>query len=218
MRTTLLAACLLVAGLWVRGAQADIYSWVDDDGVRHISNVNPPPGAEVFLRTPAAPSPALAGKARAQRATSTFEEDLRARENERLREHRTALGDRLAETEEKVEAAQRALERAQERLVAARARYESDRRFAGSLVYGTRIVVTPRHDRFRRHKPSHVKHARGSIFLDRPFRLGAITIPLFNARDHFRKPQRRWDPEKHRRPVNGKPHLKRRRGGDRRHR
>ena len=216
MRTTFLTACLLVAGLWGQGAQADIYSWVDGEGVRHISNVNPPPGAEVFLRTPSAPSPPSTAKAPAQRETSTFEED--AREKERLRERQTALEDRLAATEEKVEDAQRALRRARERLAAARARYESERRLAGSLVYGTRIVVTPRHDRFRRHKPAHGKHTQHSIFLDRPFQLGAITIPLFNARDHFRKPQRRYDPEKHRRPVNGKPHLKRQRGGDRRHR
>lgn len=217
MRTTLLTACLLVAGLWVQGTLADIYSWVDGNGVRHISNVNPPPGAEVFLRTPSAPSPAVAEKPPAQRATSTFEEDLRGREKDRLRERQKALEDRLAATEEKVEDAQRALEGARERLAAARTRYESERRFAGSLVYDTRIVVTPRHDRFRRHKPSHVRRAKRSIFLDRPFQLGAITIPLFNARDHFRKRQHRYDPEKHRRPVNGKPHLKHPRGGDRRH-
>ena len=219
MRTTLLAACLLVAGLWVRGAQADIYSWVDDDGVRHISNVNPPPGAEVFLRTPAAPSPALAGKARAQRATSTFEEDLRARENERLREHRTALEDRLAATEEKVEDAQRALEGARERLAAARTRYESERRFAGSFVYGTGFVATPRHDGYRRHKPAHGKHTQRSIFLDRPFQLGAITIPLFNARDHFRRsPPRHPGAISHRQRGHDEPHDRRQRGKYRRHR
>ena len=218
MRTTLLTACLLVAGLWGQGAQADIYSWVDGDGVRHISNVNPPPGAEVFLRTPSSPSPPSAEKAPAQREASTVEEDLRARGKERLRERQTALEDRLAATEEKVEDAQRALEGARERLAAARTRYESERRFAGSFVYGTGFVATPRHDGYRRHKPAHGKHTQRSIFLDRPFQLGAITIPLFNARDHFRKRQHRYDPEKHRRPVNGKPHLKHPRGGDRRHR
>jgi hypothetical protein len=42
---------LLVIGLFVAsGAQADIYRWVDQEGVVHFSNYSPADGAQVFLK------------------------------------------------------------------------------------------------------------------------------------------------------------------------
>ena len=214
MRAILLGAWMLTAGFFSQPAWADIYSWVDADGIRHISDVNPPPGAQIFLRTPSTPAENRVEEALAREEEQDLRKARRAKEEERMREQRVALENRLAETEAKVEDAQRALERVQERLEAARARYESNRRYAGSLVYGTRFFGTPQHDRFKQRQPLHRKPFVGSVFLERPFQLGAITIPLLNFHDPFRRTAPRHTPNIRHRSAHGKPHPRRRHGGN----
>jgi hypothetical protein len=173
-------ACILAAGLFSQAAWADIYIWVDDNGVKHISDLNPPPHAELFLQTDAQPYDKAADLA--QRETEKRQDLLRAQAEIREREERLAiqaseLESRMEDVEQKT---QEALERAEDRLQAAEERYG---RYAVSFAYVARPFGA-RHYRYK-HAGHPTGHRVVPSFEGRPFSLGAIHIPLFSARDYF---------------------------------
>lgn len=198
MRAIAISIVMLAAGLWALPAWADIYMWEDANGVKHISNLNPPPEAKVFLRTKPNPSEPSAEKRDARRQENAEQDaDLLEREI-RLREKEAALERRLAETEAKVEDARDELERAHKKLEDVQARYEHDRAknrwyAAGPLIYRP-VYSRWRYDRYKRHPsgrhPGHSDRRRyGITFQTRPFQLGAVHIPLYNAHDRYRRPK-----------------------------
>lgn len=204
MPSITVVACVLTATLWSLAARADIYVWVDADGIRHISNVNPPTGADVFLVT-GDPTPTDApGSAPPSPEPDARPAEIRERAD-RLKKRQAALERRLADVEEKVDAARSALERAQQRLSEAQASAARETRYAGTVVYHAGYL-RPRHHRFPYHRWK--SHRRGSSpsLAGRPFRLGAVHIPLINAHDPIRraKPRRVGDSKRY--GHRGSPH------------
>lgn len=188
MRAMICLALIATVGLGTQAATADIYTWVDDDGVRHISNLTPPPHAQVFLRTEESPAddmrmPQASAK---QAELELAQEEIRRRE-ERLARQAANLERRIAEIEQK---SREALEQAEDRLAAAEARHAEARRDHRHEMAFTYIgrPFGRRHD-FREHR----RHPAGRdvpvpSFEGHPFHLGAVHIPLFSARDFFRSP------------------------------
>ena len=48
---------MILAALWLSGfaaleANADIYSWTDENGVNHFTNYSPPKQAKLLIKTP----------------------------------------------------------------------------------------------------------------------------------------------------------------------
>lgn len=186
MRSIALWTCILAVGLWAQAARADIYTWVDARGVRHISNHNPPPHAEVFVHTPEERprDDAHASGAAAERQREERRATMEIREQEeRLARREAQLERRIQESERKSLAA---LERAEDRLRAAAVR-ERDPRHAVSFMN----VTGPFSSRSHRHRGltrdrSDRGFARPS-FEGRPFYLEAIRIPLSGVADPFRR-------------------------------
>lgn len=188
MRAMICLAVIVAAGIGAPAAAADIYTWVDEDGIRHISNLSPPPHAQVFLKTEDPPTDDI----RIPRETERQAELLRAQEEIRRREERlarqaAALERRLEET---AQLTRQALEKAEDRLAAAEARSAEawrDHRYGMAFTY----INPPFGHRHAPHK--HRRHHAGrddqaASLEGRPFHLGAVHLPLFNARDFFRRP------------------------------
>ena len=107
---------LAMMAVWIYGsvaltAHADIYSWTDENGVNHFTNYAPPKHAKLLMKTPEIP----------------FDEeaDNRRRENERLEMARQELAAREAFLLKEQQAAERRLAEANERADAAL--WEADR-------------------------------------------------------------------------------------------
>lgn len=181
MRSAVCWGIMLASVVWISAAWADIYVWVDEDGLRHISNMNPPPHAEVLLRTEEPSnndaSPGISRDRPRRQNIKRRETDIREREI-RLAKKEAELERRIAAVEKK---AQAALEAAAEPRAAAEA---PDDRWAGDYRY---VLPTytyidgysgDRHDR-RRTPRDRGDHRRLSPSWEgRPFHLGAIHLPL----------------------------------------
>lgn len=192
MRSRFTLVCLLAAGLFTQAAWADIYIWEDDDGTRHISNLNAPPHAELLLRTEEQPLEQAA--AREQQAAE--EEEAFRRAQARIREREAKLDRREAKLERRIEEAEEkvrsALEDTEDRVSAAEARYdrwEADRRYTYSTVtYIYRPYTYWRYPRkYLNYRWSHRPHSPS--FARRPFPLESIHLPLGRiGHDHRRHP------------------------------
>ena len=161
--------CILVIAIWIPHAWADIYSWMDADGVRHISNLNPPAHAEVPILTEEQDFDEVTVQ-----APQEAEMQLREREA-RLARQKVELERRIDKTEQK---AQDALQEAEQRLAAAEARWETNRRY---VIPTVAYVYRPYGGPHYRHTPSRYRpgHRLGRPSLTgRPFHLGPIHLPL----------------------------------------
>lgn len=63
---SILITVILMLGLWTVSAQADMYYWVDVNGVKHYSNEPPPEGARILEKTPETPYNAQADETRTE--------------------------------------------------------------------------------------------------------------------------------------------------------
>ena len=183
MRALIYLICMFITVVGVPCAWADIYTWMDEDGVRHISNLNPPAHAEVLILTEEGGSDEATVQAR--QAAEKQQMLLREREAQLARQkadQRAELERRLAETEQKT---QQLLQETEQRLAAVEARYAlwaANRRY---LIPATTYVYRPYGGPHYRHKPSRYRsnhrpdHGSGRPSLTgHPFHLGAIHLPL----------------------------------------
>lgn len=175
MRALIYLICMFMTAVGVPYAWADIYTWMDEDGVRHISNLNPPAHAEVLIRMEERSLDEAV--VQAQQEAEEQQTQLRKREAQ-LSRQKAELERRLEEAEQR---AQETLEEAEEHLAAVEARYS---RWLESRPYATPAsTVTFRpygfwHHRHR-HPPTTPRHKpRSPIFVMHPFHLGAIRLPL----------------------------------------
>jgi hypothetical protein len=181
MRAAIGLISILAGVVWISAAWADIYVWVDEDGLRHISNLNPPPHAEVLLHTEEPPLNDAAG--------SLIQEQQRRQDSKRrdanIRQREARLAQRETELERRVEAVeqktQTALDQTAKRLAAVEAHVDdgaTDYRYVlpdRTYVYGP---YGYRHHR-RGHRGDRKAHHRGGLsFEGHPFHLGAIHLPL----------------------------------------
>ncbi len=189
-------ALFLIVGLWYAPAWADIYIWVDDEGVRHISNVHAPPRAKLLLRTDETPPRA---DDRQTRQATERQRELE-REQAEIQEREEQLARREAELERRIEAAEKDVEAARDRIEAAEARYERERKQAIAFSYVTRPYKFGhyrykkrsygyRHYRPKRHhyRPA---HRYGLSITGRPLRLGSTVITIQSGRHAYRKHSR----------------------------
>ena len=182
MQAMIRVICILMVFLWIPQGWADIYSWTDEDGVRHISNLNPPAHAEILLRTEdpvddAAP-PGRQPEAERQQALARAEAQVRERETQLARQE-AELERRIAKTAQKTE---EALQETEERLSTVEARYaqwQADRSYAFSTIT---YFYRP-YDGYRHHRHKHPSDRtdiglRSPSLARHPFYLGSIHLPL----------------------------------------
>jgi len=196
VRSIVFFALFLIVGLRWAPVWADIYIWIDEEGVRHISNVQAPPQAKLLLRT--AETPPQTDDHQARQAAEQQRE--LEREQAEIREREEQLARREAELERRIEAAERDVEAAQNRIEAAEARHEREKSpaIAYSHVIRTyryghyrnkRHLHGDRHDRFKRHRYRPTQRYGLSI-AGRPLRLGSTVITFRSGRHDYRKHSR----------------------------
>ena len=173
MKRTTLSACIFAVCLWGQAAYADIYAWIDDNGIRHFSNRNSHPEAELFLKTMEGPYEEAVE--RTQRETEKQREIEQAQAE--IQAEKERLAEKVAKLERRAKEAKReareALERAKELEKATDRRYRDDRWYStGYASYypgyydyryygysGYRFSVTyPSGKRYKRHR----QHKGGS--------------------------------------------------------
>ena len=212
MQAMIYVICILSAIVWIPQAWADIYIWTDEDGVRHISNLNPPAHAEVLLETEEPIDDVAPHRAprEAERRQALRMAQAQAREREaQLALQKAELERRIEEAEQKT---QEALEQAEERLAAAEARYEhwtADR----SDTFST-ITYFYRPYGYRHYRHKHPEHRSGNrrhspSLANHPFFLGAIHLPLGSIgydSGRYRSPEIRFSrPQPHGNPWRRRP-------------
>jgi hypothetical protein len=178
----------LAACLWGPAVYADIYVWTDESGIRHFSNRDSHPEAELFLKTMEGPYEEAVE--RAQKETEKQREVERAEAD--LQERKKRLAEKIAELERRTEAAkqeaQEALERAEAIEEAADRRRRDDRGYAIGTAY------YPGYDRYRSYGDRgyrfSVTYPGDKRFQDHRYRPGAThrQIPRDGYRNRDRHP------------------------------
>lgn len=162
------ATCLVV-GLATAPGYADIYSWIDENGVRVFSNQSPPPGASVFIKVKKPTPEERAEMEREELASMTREnqeirDDLEARLRETNRQLQSALDyadnlaqdyeTRLRQADQRAEEATAAVEPAETTIIVEQSQPRSH---AG--VYYVAPYYYPRHSYRHKYNYRH-KHYR----------------------------------------------------------
>ena len=110
MRSILLIGMIVMAGVTVPIASADIYFWTDENGVKNFTNYSPPEKAEVFMETSEADEDMALPEAEtdqagdADRALESRQLQAAAEEIEALREQVGELSHNLKNLEALIEA------------------------------------------------------------------------------------------------------------------
>jgi hypothetical protein len=154
----LILALLGMAGFMIPAASADIYSWTDENGIRHFTNQSPPKHAKLLIKSPEVLHDEEAHQRR-------LEEDRLELARQELAEREAFLLQQQLEAERRLAAAnaraEAALEQADQILqdAEAAAEYEYDRgRSYGYYYPYYRIGHRKHHIRHYRHKGLHRKH------------------------------------------------------------
>ncbi|MCB2169607.1 MAG: hypothetical protein KQI78_18265 [Deltaproteobacteria bacterium] len=196
MKRIALFIYVVTAGLWGHGVNADIYVWTDESGIRHFSNRDSHPQAELFLKTMEGPYEEAVE--RAQREAEKQRELERAQAD--LQERKERLAEKVAELERRTEAAKReaqeALDRAEAIEAAVDHRYRDDRWYAvGTAYYPGYYIYSPYGYRGYRFS---VTYPGGKRFKDHRYRPGGTHRPIY--RDGYRNRDRHPAGGKYSRP------------------
>jgi len=148
----LILAFLGYAGFIIPAASADIYSWTDENGVRHFTNQAPPEHAELLIKSPEISHDEEAHQRR-------LEEDRLELARQELAERKALLLQQQLEAERRLAAAnaraEAALQRAEQILQEAEAAaeaYEDDRGSSYGYYYPYYRIG------HRKHYKSHYRH------------------------------------------------------------
>jgi len=206
--TGIMAVCL-----WGPAVDADIYVWTDEGGIRHFSNRDSHPEAELFLKTMEGPYEEAVE--RAQEENEKQRELARAEAD--LQERKERLAEKIAELERRTEAAkqeaQEAIERAEAIEAAAARRLRDDRWYAtGTAYYPGYYLYSPYGYRGYRFS---VTYPGGKRFKDHRYRPGAThrQIHRDGYRNRDRNPPGNGN-SRPRRPSPGQPRSQGHPGGD----
>jgi len=179
MRSVICLIGILVGTVWIPAAWSDIYVWVDKDGLRHVSNLNPPAHAEVLLHTEGPSPDDAAGSVPLEQQRR---QDMKDRETV-IREREARLAQREAELERRIAAveqkSQAALDQTAEALAAVAARdthgAKERRCVLPTIIYRHGLYGYRTH----RHRGARQAHRGDALSFERhPFHLGAIRLPL----------------------------------------
>lgn len=213
MRLIALFTCILTAGLWGQAGYADIYVWTDENDVKHFTNQNPHPDAEILMRTKEIPYDEAADRVR-------WEDEMRRellQAQAEIHDRAARLAEKQAEVQQRIAEADRMVEEAQKRaeklLESANDRYDSDRRHSDSYTYYPKSLKSRHypyskyyyrghggiyyqkphkfhngHHRFKRHRFRKSHHFRKRFTLPK-VRHGGTHKKINTGRYHFRKRQ-----------------------------
>ena len=135
MRFTTLSIALLFVSLWGQTGHADIYVWVDENNIKHFTNENPPPQAEVLMKTKEIPYDEAADRARQEAARQQELMQTQAQ----IRAYERQIAQQQADAARRIAAADRraeeTLQRAEDLLESAEKQYVSDRDDSPSYTY-----------------------------------------------------------------------------------
>ena len=186
MKSIILFTGIMAVCLWGPAVDADIYVWTDEGGIRHFSNRDSHPEAELFLKTMEGPYEEAVE--RAQEETEKQRELERAEAD--LQERKERLAEKIAELERRTEAAK---QEAQEALERAEAIEEAaDRRLRNDRWYAIGTAYYPGYYRYRsygyRGYRFSVTYPGGKRFKDHRYRPGATHRQIH--RDGYRNRDR----------------------------
>ena len=96
MKRIIILGMILMSFIWSPIVKANIYTWIDENSVRHFANQSPPAGAEIFLRN-SDPEPASSPETPDQ-----IEKSDLTTENQNLEDRLNDTQEKLLETLEQV--------------------------------------------------------------------------------------------------------------------
>jgi len=96
MKRIIILGMILMSFIWSPIVKANIYTWTDENSVRHFTNQSPPPGAKIFLRN-SDPEPAPSPETPDQ-----IEKNDLITENQNLEDRLNDTQEKLLETLEQV--------------------------------------------------------------------------------------------------------------------
>jgi hypothetical protein len=196
MKRFTLFVIIFLFGLSGSIANADIYKWIDENGVIHFTNYSPPKQARVLMKTTEIPYDEAADKdqMKAERLEWLALAELELAEKEALLERRQREADeRMAEADQKAE---EALQRATELAEKAESQYERDRisyvyptyykyPYGHGSHYWKHKKIYPERHRFKRHlHKRHLRHRSSSNSIRFRFNSGDIKRPHNARRPH----------------------------------
>lgn len=96
MKRLIILEMILMSFIWSPIVMANIYTWTDENNIRHFTNQSPPPGAEIFLRD-SNPEPGSSPE-----TPDEIEKNDLTTENQDLEDRLNDTQEKLSETLEKV--------------------------------------------------------------------------------------------------------------------
>lgn len=186
MKPIILFTWIMAACLWAQTVDADIYVWTDESGIRHFSNRDSHPEAELFLKTMEGPYEEAVERAYREAEKQRELQQAQAK----IQEEKERLAEKVAELERRTEAAKReaqeALDRAEAIEEAADRRRRDDRWYAvGTAYYPGYYIYSPYGYRGYRFS---VTYPGGKRFKDHRYRPGGTHGPIH--RDGYRNRDR----------------------------
>ncbi len=117
MKTLTISVLLFISLLWVCPGTAKIYTWTDENGIKHFSNEPPPDAGDVQVMGPEYQHDEAADKARieaeredTQKLIKQIDEDYEKQEEEKKRQAEEAERNRPPTKQEKINAERQRLE------------------------------------------------------------------------------------------------------------
>ncbi|MBC2734294.1 MAG: DUF4124 domain-containing protein [Desulfobacteraceae bacterium] len=186
MKPITLFTWIMATCLWGPAVDADIYVWTDESGIRHFSNRDSNPEAELFLKTMEGPYEEAVERAYREAQKQRELQQAQAQ----IQEEKERLAEKVAELERRTEAAKReaqeALDRAEAIEAAAARRLRDDRWYAtGTAYYPGYYLYSPYGYRGYRFS---VTYPGGKRFKDHRYRPGATHRQIH--RDGYRNRDR----------------------------
>jgi hypothetical protein len=182
-----------VSGFSILAAQADIYSWTDENGVNHFTNYAPPKHARLLIKTPEIPYDQDADNQRQE--TDRLEvarHELAEREAFLLLQQQEAER-RLAEANARADAALREADQILQDAEAAAENGDYYRNGSYAYGYGYYPYYRPgyrkygHHYKKRHHKYRHGRHYKYKYRHGRPYKPGYRNGHKYYSKSHHRQ-------------------------------
>jgi hypothetical protein len=180
----LILASLGLAGFMIPAASADIYSWVDENGVRHFTNQSPPKHAELLIKSPEVTYDEEADQRRVEEDKLELARQELAEKEALLLQQQLEAERRLAAANDRAEAAIEQADQILQEAEAAAEAYENDRWRSNGYYYPYyRIGHRKHYISHYRHKGLYRKHPYK--YRQHPYAYGDNTHKRHSLRDRL---------------------------------
>ena len=155
----LILASLAIAGFMTPAANADIYSWTDESGVRHFTNQTPPKHAKLLIKSPEISHDEKAHQRRLEEDSLLVARQELAEREAFLQQQQLEAERRLAAANARAEAALQQADQILQEAEAAAEAYDDDRGGSHGYYYPYYRIGHKKYYNSRyRHKSFHRKH------------------------------------------------------------